>query len=71
MSNKICPICGTGDCQFRNGIMCGAWICASGLMDGGKDTSGNGYTPGQKVFDEKALQRDFDLMGLMKMFQGR
>ena len=45
--------------------MCDAWICASGLMDGGKDTQG------QKVFDEKDLQRDFDLMGLMKMFQGR
>lgn len=66
MSDKICPICGTGNCQFRNGIMCDAWICASGMIDGG-----NEYTQGQKVFDEKDMQRDFDLMGLMKMFQGR
>ena len=46
--------------------MCDAWICASGMIDGG-----NEYTQGQKVFDEKDMQRDFDLMGLMKMFQGR
>lgn len=71
MSNRICPICGTGKCQFRNGVMCGAWICASGLMGGGRNPEGNGYAQGQKVFDEKDMQGDFDLMGLVKMFSGR
>ena len=54
--------------------MCGAWICASGMLNGGNDTSDtehNNYTQGQKVFDEKDLQGGFDLMGLMKIFSGR
>ena len=37
-SNKICPVCGTGNCQYRDGIMCRSWVCASGVYKG---TSGN------------------------------
>lgn len=38
MSNRICPVCGTGSCKFRDGIMCRSWVCSEGIYKG---TSGN------------------------------
>ena len=38
MSNRICPVCGTGSCEFRDGIMCRSWVCSKGIYKG---TSGN------------------------------
>lgn len=38
MSNKICPVCGTGECQYRDGIMCRSWVCSEGIYTG---TSGH------------------------------
>lgn len=38
MSNRICPVCGTGSCKFRDGIICRSWVCAEGIFNG---TSGN------------------------------
>ncbi len=28
MNDKLCVYCATGECQWRNGIMCSAWVCA-------------------------------------------
>ena len=36
--NKICPVCGTGECKFRDGIMCRSWVCSEGIYKG---TTGN------------------------------
>lgn len=38
MRNQICPVCGTGSCQFRDGIICRSWVCSQGIYKG---TSGN------------------------------
>ena len=38
MRNQICPVCGTGACEFRDGIMCRSWVCSKGIHKG---TSGN------------------------------
>ena len=42
VNNQICPICATGECQYRNGIMCGAWVCAAGKMKDGKGNAVGG-----------------------------
>ena len=26
----MCPVCGTGECKYRQGIFCTMWVCATG-----------------------------------------
>lgn len=38
MKNNVCPVCGTGTCKFRDGIICRSWVCSEGVY---KVHSGN------------------------------
>lgn len=60
MQKPICPICATGKCKFRNGIICGAWICASGMMtDGRQNQTGD---------DDQAKSRGPSLDEMLEIF---
>lgn len=52
MSNNmtICPACATGECKYRNGIKCTAWVCASGIYKDANGNVPNGYANGNSPF---------------------
>lgn len=43
-SHKLCIHCATGECRWRDGIMCMSWVCARDNQgsDGNPKTTGNG-----------------------------
>ena len=46
---RICPVCGTGKCQFRDGIMCRSYVCASGIFKG--ETNERHHKGADKIMD--------------------
>ena len=66
MQKPICPICATGKCQFRTGIACGAWICASGMMNDGRQKQTNDYGAGKQQTKGWGLDEMIDILGLKR-----
>lgn len=65
MSNSICPVCGTGSCQFRDGIMCRSWVCAEGIYKGtsghkGVDKMNTAYQQSEGAKDISSFQDVMD-----------
>lgn len=59
MRNQICPVCGTGSCKFRDGIMCRSWVCSEGIYKGTSDHKGvdklnNAYRQSDSAAEVKA-----------------
>ena len=65
MSNRICPVCGTGSCKFRDGIMCRSWVCSEGIYKGtsgnkGVDKVNNAYHQGDSANAASGFQAGMD-----------
>ena len=65
MSDKICPVCGTGSCKFRDGIMCRSWVCSEGIYKGtswhkGVDKMNTAYHQSEGAKDFSGFQDVMD-----------
>ena len=71
--NIVCPACGTGTCTHRDGIMCRAWVCASGVFKGGSSVPPNGdfmNNPGMADLFGSIFGKDATNEAVRNMFGG-